>query len=343
MRREGAGTFLIDPVACPDLSALARVLRADEWIVHAASQDLPCLRELGLIGPRLFDTELAARLLGKPKVGLSALVDEELGIHLAKEHSAADWSTRPLPETWLEYAAYDVEYLIPLRRNLAAQLEEAGKTEWAAQEFAFQLGAPPPPARPDRWRRTSRITDARSPRALAVVRALWTVRDQIAKELDKAPGRVLNDRALMAVASRRPLPEKLPATRDFRVRRPLWEQAYAEALTLTDGELPSRRGPGRGGLPDPRQWRTLDPEAASRLAIVRAAVAARAAELALPQENLLSPAAQRLVAWNTADVGETLAGTDARPWQIEQVAGTIREALETDGASLEQAENESGR
>src|SRR6185312_16420836 len=141
LRRRGAGTVLIDPVACPDLSALDAALAGTEAVLHAASQDLPCLADLGYRPRQLFDTELAGRLLGYPRVGLGTLVTEVLGLTLEKSHSAADWSTRPLPAEWLKYAALDVEVLVELRNSLAEQLAEQGKTEWARQEFNAELHA----------------------------------------------------------------------------------------------------------------------------------------------------------------------------------------------------------
>ncbi len=153
LRRNKAGTVLIDPIACPDLSGVDQTLAGTEAVLHAASQDLPCLADLGLRPGLLFDTELAGRLLGYPRVGLGTLVEEVLGLTLEKTHSAADWSSRPLPEEWLRYAALDVEVLVELRDALAAQLEEQGKTGWAEQEFAAVLAARPAAPRPDPWRR----------------------------------------------------------------------------------------------------------------------------------------------------------------------------------------------
>ena len=115
--RRGAGTFLFDPPAIGDLSELNAVIGDVEWVFHAASQDLACLREVGLDPSRIFDTELGARLAGLARVGLGTVVEELLGVHLAKEHSAADWSTRPLPQSWLVYAALDVELLVDLRER----------------------------------------------------------------------------------------------------------------------------------------------------------------------------------------------------------------------------------
>ena len=96
LRRAGAGTVLIDPIACPDLSGLDAALDGVEADLHAASQDLPCLAEIGYRPRLIFDTELAGRLLGYPRVALGTMLEEVLGYRLAKEHSAADWSVRPL-------------------------------------------------------------------------------------------------------------------------------------------------------------------------------------------------------------------------------------------------------
>ncbi len=183
IRREGAGTALIDPQAIPGLPGLAAALSGPEWILHAASQDLPCLAELDLAPVSLFDTELAGRLLGMPRVGLGPMVADVLGMSLAKGHGAADWSRRPLPQAWLEYAALDVEVLIELRDELHARLVEADKLGWAQQEFAAVRDAPPPPPRVDPWRRTSGIHKIRSRRGLAIVEQLWLARDLVAREI----------------------------------------------------------------------------------------------------------------------------------------------------------------
>jgi len=173
LRRAGAGTFLIDPIELPDLSSLDGALADADWILHAANQDLPCLAELGLRPRRLFDTELAGRLLGSERVALGTMLEQYLGISLEKGHSAADWSTRPLPHDWLVYAALDVELLIELRAVLRTELDQAGKLDWAEQEFDAVLNTPPPPARSEPWRRTSGIHGLRNRRQLAMIRALW--------------------------------------------------------------------------------------------------------------------------------------------------------------------------
>ncbi len=203
LRREGAGTALVDPIAFESLEPLARALEGTEWILHAATQDLPCLAEIGLRPAALFDTELAGRLLGKPRVGLATLVEELVGLRMRKEHSAADWSTRPLPESWLEYAALDVEVLLELREAMVDELAAAGKTEWARQEFEALLSFQPT-VREEAWRRTSGAHKLRGRRAQGAVRALWEARDRIARERDVAPGRIIPDSAIIAAAAAMP-------------------------------------------------------------------------------------------------------------------------------------------
>src|SRR6476469_6141581 len=206
IRREGAGTVLIDPVnhgADPlaVMAPVAAVLNEAEWVLHAADQDLPCLAELGMTPPALYDTELAGRLAGYDRVNLAAMVERLLGLQLTKGHGAADWSKRPLPADWLNYAALDVEVLLELRDAIADVLQEQGKTDWAAQEFEYVRTFEATPTRRDRWRRTSGIHKVRNPRALAAVQELWQTRDHIARRRDIAPGRILPDSAIINAAT----------------------------------------------------------------------------------------------------------------------------------------------
>jgi ribonuclease D len=338
-RRDGAGTVLVDAAACPDLSGLDAALAPAEAVLHAAGQDLPCLAELGYRPRTLFDTELAGRLLGFPRVGLASLVEEVLGLRLAKGHGAEDWSTRPLPEEWLRYAALDVEVLVELRDALAGQLEEQGKSRWARQEFAAVLAARPPEPRPDPWRRTSGIHRVRSRRGLAVVRELWLERDAIARRRDLSPGRVLPDAAIIEAARAMPTSaEQLAALQGFNgrgARRHLrhWFAAVSRARAGAEAALPAPSGPPADGPPPTHRWAERDPAAARRLTAVRAVVAALADSNHLPTENLLHPDAVRRLAWTPPDpataeaIGAQLRGYGARPWQVELTAGPIAGAL----------------
>ncbi|HEY1626736.1 MAG TPA: ribonuclease D [Streptosporangiaceae bacterium] len=342
LRRGGSGTVLIDPIACPDLSGVDHALADAEAVLHAASQDLPCLAEVGYRPQRLFDTELAGRLLGYPRVALGTLVEEVLGFHLEKGHSAADWSTRPLREELLLYAALDVEVLVELRDALDAQLTEQGKREWAEQEFSATLAAEPPAPRADPWRRTSGIHRVQSRRGLAVVRELWTARDTIAQAADLSPRRVLPDAAIIDAARTPPAGHvqliKITgfAGRYARRHEKEWLAAIRLARTQTDSELPEPVGGTQNGPPPAHRWSERDPAAAARLAGARLAITTLATDHNLPAENLLSPDAVRRLSWEPPQpcdpdtVAAALAGYGARPWQIELTAGPIAAALSAD-------------
>lgn len=338
LRRAGAGTALIDPLPFDDLGAIDAAISDAEWVFHAASQDLPCLDELGMHPKRLFDTELAGRLAGFERVGLGAMVEKVLGFRLEKGHSAADWSTRPLPAAWLTYAALDVELLIDLRDALAEELERQGKLSWAHEEFAALAVSRPGPPRAEPWRRTSGIHRVRSARALARVRALWNARDAVAQRRDLAPGRVLADSAIVAAAQADPSDERallaLPVYSGRATRRlaRTWLAALEQARALPEDQLPAPAVAGEGPPPAHR-WSERDPAAAARLARARQEIVAIGAEHDLPPENLLSPDSVRRLAWAPPEeitldtVAAALRTSGAREWQIALTAEPLAEAL----------------
>jgi len=335
LRRAGSGSWLVDPVACPDLSPVADGIGDAEWVLHAATQDLPCLAQIGLRPARLFDTELGARLVGLPRVGLGAAVEHYLGLSLAKEHSAVDWSTRPLPEPWLRYAALDVEVLIELRDAIAADLEAQGKSEWARQEFEALLTFAGPPVRVDPWRRTSGMHRMRKRRDVALVRELWMARDRLAEQRDISPGRMLSDVVLVKLATDVPTSaEEIAASRELRPARrhaKVWLEAIRRASALPEGALPPLTVPGFGP-PPARAWTDREPVAAARLAQAREEIAAFGAERQVPVENVLTPDLLRRLLWTPpADLAEeslaaALGVLGARPWQIEITAPIIARA-----------------
>ena len=333
--RRDAGVFLFDPPAIGDFAALQAAIGDVEWVLHAASQDLPSLRELHLEPPVIFDTELASRLLGHERVGLGAVVEDTLGITLKKEHSASDWSTRPLPDSWLEYAALDVLHLIDVRDILVLELEEQGKTAFAAEEFAATLARAPKPPREDPWRRLSGLHQVRGSRNLAVARSLWQAREAYAQEQDVSPGRLVPDRSLVAAVMANPTSKQaLAGTKEFqgrasRTQLDRWWQAIVDGRASED--LPRERVPS-DTLPPPRAWADRNPEADARLKAARPVVEAVAEELGMPTENLLTPEYLRRVAWDVPgetaeDIGAALAALGARPWQIAQTAQKIAAAF----------------
>jgi ribonuclease D len=326
IHRRNAGTFLFDAPALGDMSSLFSPLADQEWVLHAASQDLPCLREVGIDPLNIFDTELSARLLGMNRVGLGPVVEELLGVHLKKEHSAADWSTRPLPESWLTYAALDVELLVDLRDALEALLIESGKREWAQEEFNATLAKPEKPQLAEPWRKLSGLHTLAKPQQLAIARSLWSARDQLAQDRDISPGRLIPDSSITAVSKLSLTSIKQMANvkefsgRASRSELPLWWEAYV--VGSTDKDLPVMRIPS-DSIPAPRVWAEKNPAAFQRLSLAKEMIHATAENLQLPVENLLTPSILREVSWSPPDeithesVSAKLSQLGARSWQIE--------------------------
>lgn len=343
IRRSGAGTVLIDPVSHGGdsrevLAPLAEVLASDEWVLHAADQDLPCLAEIGMHPTSLYDTELAGRLANYDRVNLAAMVQRLLGLQLTKGHGAADWSKRPLPHEWLNYAALDVEVLVDLRDAVAAVLEDQGKTGWARQEFEYIRTIEASPTRRDRWRRTSGIHKVRDPRTLALVRELWMTRDQIARRRDIAPGRILPDSAIISAATANPDSlEKLTALPIFggsKQRRSA--QVWLDALARGRASDPPEAQEPSNGPPPASRWARRKPEAAVRLEAARSELVELAQQVSVPVENLLSPEIVRRLCWDWQPADDPAAAVDAflvdsaaRPWQRELTVPALARALAT--------------
>lgn len=338
LKRTGSGLFLLDPIHEPEgLAPVIDAMRGVEWVLHAADQDLPCLRDDGFECDELFDTELAGRLLGAPRVNLAAMTSEYTGYALAKGHGAADWSTRPLPHEWLTYAALDVEVLVDLRDEAYERLEDAGKLEWALEEFEYARTRPDPAPKPDPWRRLSGLSTLRNRRQLARARELWLARDEMAEQRNIAPGRTLPDAAIVNAAAHNPTTEAeltaLPVFGGPRMRRSAkrWLGAIKRANALPDGQLPPLHGP-RGGVPANNRWAKSNPEAAERLAKVRAALAEISDEVAVPVENLLPTDAVRQLCWEGTATGvvavdDALAASGAREWQRRLTVTAVAAAL----------------
>lgn len=342
LRRREAGTWLIDPTRFDQqrLSQLVEAAGDAEWVIHAATQDLPSMHEAGIVPPSIFDTELAARLITKPGVSLGALLSSELGIQLRKAHSAVNWATRPLKQSWLTYAALDVDYLLELRDTIDEQLSELKRREWAEQEFDWELKeyAREPVPRPEPWRRLSRITQIRHAPALALARELWLERDAIAQRRDRPPGHILPDAAIVELAVRTgqgpwPTRDDLHAVDGF-AKPPgarytsNWLAAIDRVRNMSPKKYPSKRGPSNGP-PNPRNWDRVNPEAAERWALARPAVDELACDIGLQPSLLAPPAALQEVLWRKQrPTEEDLLAAGMRPWQAEILSGLMASIFE---------------
>ena len=348
IKRIDGGLHLIDPIPFGPghqlFSDLNDLLNTDEVILHASTQDLPCLRELGINPTKLFDTELAGRIAGLPRVGLGPLLESIMGVLLAKEHSAADWSARPLPKEWLTYAALDVELLVELRNHMYAILEDAKKLPWAIEEFASILKAPPAPPRVDPWRRTSGMHKIKRRDQLAVIKSLWIARDVVAAKNDIAAGKLLNDSAIVELAIAVPTNkkefEKCLRPLGLRARwlenLQLWLDSIAAAVALPEEQWPTMRT-NADTLPPIKLWRDKFPEKFAPLSHARAAIELIAQENQIPVENLITPEHIRRVCWkppigatttlSVSEVEKALTELGARNWQIELVAPALAAAL----------------
>ena len=348
IKRKNGGLHLIDPIPFgprhPLFIQLNDLMNTDEVILHASTQDLPCLRELGISPLQLFDTELAGRIAGLPRVGLGPLLENLMGVSLAKEHSAADWSARPLPQEWLTYAALDVELLVELRDRMFEILDSSKKLSWALEEFASILKAPPSPPRVDPWRRTSGMHRIKRRDQLAIVKELWIARDKVAAGQDIAAGKLLNDAAIVELAMAAPITkkdfEKTLRPLGLRARwlenLPLWIECITAAIALTEEQWPAMRT-NADTLPPIKLWRDKFPEKFAPLSHARAAIELVAQENEIPIENLITPEHIRRVCWkppvgsteslSISAVEEMLRDLGARQWQISLVSPALAAAL----------------
>jgi len=347
--RENGGLHLIDPIPLKDSKLWEKFNKefsAYEWVIHASTQDLPCLIDVGLKPELLFDTELGARIAGCDRVGLGPLAESLLELQLAKEHSAVDWSIRPLRPEWITYAALDVDILLDIRNSVEKLLTEQNKLKWAKQDFAsilknYQNYVFTDAAKPDRWRRTSGMHKVRDRLTMAIVRDLWFSRDELGREMDLAPGRVLGDEAIIELATKRP--DNLEAVakvigRRTRLEAPpfnRWLNVLNLALKTPLDQQPELRVPSQS-LPPIKIWKDRNPLGYARLTHARAALIELSAQIQIPTENLVTPELVRKICWQDPPalsseyedfVIEQLNKTGARPWQIELVTPAISAAL----------------
>lgn len=367
-KRTGSGIVLLDPVALNAVDAdwgEFNLAVGDDatWIIHDSMQDLPGFIDLGMTINRLFDTEMAARLLGLKRFGLAAVTEHYLGITLAKEHSAADWSYRPLPRDWRNYAALDVELLIELESKMRMDLKRAGKSEWAEEEFSHVLaqGSAPRREHPVPWMRISHFTVlGHDRRGQAVAKALWEKRDELARKYDIAPTLLLSDAAIIEAAQKKP-----HNAREFRAIRILnervrirmgneqdkmferyapiqrlikpsvWKNTIQKALELKPEEWPEPTAPcaeSQSNAPrSMKYWASHHPDRFDRLNRARNVVARIGHDTHTPSDVVIKPQIIRNLCWQDdateLDIPAFLREQGAREWQIELVAESVSRVI----------------
>lgn len=323
--------YLIDPkgLSADAIAELAAVMNNKEWILHSATQDLPCLGELGLMPKKIFDTEVAAKLLGFERFGLAAIVFELEQVELAKEHSAADWSIRPLTKEMLEYAAQDVYFLKSIASKLSDRLKEIGRMEFAEEEFRHLLNFRPKPIGDNPWRKTSGVHLLKKPIQLARLREMWLVRDAFAFEHDIAPGRIVSDKALSyaAGADYKNLSE-MRKDKQFhgRLLPKLYGKLFDAYKAAEHGELPPLQEKSSDQTPHHKNWQKLKPEVDKRYKEFKSSLAELVGDTGIPAEAIMSPGIIRDAFWNEVPIEEMeayLKSSGARDWQLSFVLPLI--------------------
>lgn len=319
----GGENYIIDPLAGLDLSALMELLVSKELIFHGGDYDLRLLKADFNFTPRgeVFDTSIAARLLGFSRLGLAALAEDLLGVTLSKGAQKFDWSRRPLPEEKIVYAVNDTRYLEEISGRLRARLRGLGREEWARESCRLlvrETARPRPEKDPDRVWRIKGLKDL-GREELNLVRALWHWREREAQEADLPSFKVLSNGPLADLArwlaahpglgpDRGP---KLPRTcRGDRLRNLVRAVAEARSLASDRWPLPPRRPP-----PPP-----LVPGENERYERLRARVAEKARELGLDPSVLAPQAALRAIAREQPrTAGEVMAAGGLAFWQARMI------------------------
>lgn len=321
-------TAIIDPLPIGSPEGLGRLLESPsvEIVFHDADYDLRLLhQDYGWHVRNIFDTRVAAQLLGLKAFGLAALLERYFGVKLDKKHQRADWSLRPLTQGMLDYAAQDTIHLLELRDRLKNDLDRAGRWDWAREEFALLEGTRWPDE--DAGDGFLRIKGARdlNRRELAILRELVPWRDGIARDLDRATFRVVgNDQLLDAARTQPTTKEALGAIKGMP--RGLLEGRGAEILDAIQRGLavPESALPR---FPKARRW-DRDPEFDSRVNALKTVRDATAVRLDLDPGVLCSRDRMEAVARrNPETVAQVDEVVELRDWQRQVLGADFVKAL----------------
>ena len=359
LKRAGSGLFLVDAEACrSDMGLLAPVVNRLTWIIHSARTDLPALLDMGLAPHRLLDTELGCRIAGLKKVNLGDMVDGLVGYRLAKEHGHENWSRRPLPNEWLDYAALDVECLLELSTAVAGLLSELDRFAWWTEECEYirtSTLADAPSVEPSL--RVKGLNNLSTPAQRELAFTLSRERDQRARAVDRSPHRVLSNSDLIAIARKNPrtIQEMMDAThfRSMRNARSWWSVIQGEHDKTTASPSGIARshcaidddwGPSRhrghhsdthyaGGRRFPNSERGQKAE--GLYSLCSEAINVVSEQTGIPHEVIITPQIVRLMAWHfssepqahATDIDMFFARHGVRRWQRRIVSPVCANAL----------------
>jgi len=318
------GDFLLDPLALQDLSPLAPIFAepGHEKIFHAAEYDLMCLqRDFGFDFANIFDTMVAARILGWKRVGLGSILKSKFSVELNKKHQRANWGRRPLPEHLLNYARLDTHYLIPLRNRIYDHLQDANFWPLALEDFSrsCNVNGHTPASRETMCWRINGARDLSSQQA-AVLQELCLYRDEIAKSLDRPVFKILNDRALIALARECP--------RSFTQLYSIPGVTYRQARNHARGILAAvQRGLDSPPLVYPRSPRP-DEEYLNRVDELLTWRKLKARSMGVESDVVLPRDVLHQIARKNPDNRNALAGVMLEvPWRLDRFGGDILQVL----------------
>ena len=319
---------IIDPLATGSLERLGSLLhdRTVQVVFHDADYDLRLLRQdYGWAVSNIFDTRVAAQLLGLKEFGLAALLQRYFDVKLDKKHQRADWSIRPLPDDMLEYAAQDTRFLLQLRDHLAGELQKKGRLHWAKEEFTLLENTRWTPG--EEANAFLKIKGARdlTRRELALLRELAAWRDSAAKQLDRATFRVIGNETLLEIAQRAPR-TKSELTSIKGAPRALMErasgevlEAVARGLSVAEKDLPE--------FPRAKRW-NKDADFDARVARLKTVRDRAATRLELDPGVLCSRERLEAVARkNPRSIQEVAAVEELRRWQVEELGADFVSAV----------------
>lgn len=352
VRREGAGTVLLDPLAAPDaVRNAAEFFNSVGWILHSSHDDLPCLLDLGFYPALLDDTLLAGAILGLEKIGLNPMMEDILGMSMEKGKGQEDWSRRPLPQDMLNYAALDVEKLQELRDICLARIIEEGREQWYRQECDFVLAQAKPVAPMD-FASVKGVSKLRKASELSLAFNLHQGRLVIAQACDIPITSILPHSALIDIAqSRNPMKALQEQLRKNRWRGASFDSsllfdAVARVLSTPPSASETRelqallkqRSARQPQLPSPSHWQDNSPDSYRRYEQWRDILSGVAEDLGLRIDTIITVRLIKALAWHLygseqtviADHAERileadrfLAGWNVRPWQLEIILNVL--------------------